>query len=105
MLTRIICTRDSENEICRVINEPLSRNPYFLLITGGLGPTRDDMTTDAVSKVAQTEIWIDETTLVRISECGGIPRMQTAATLQSGKDSLGGHDLDQSCRGLALNST
>jgi len=31
------------------------------------------MTTDAVSKVAQTEIWIDETTLVRISERGGIP--------------------------------
>jgi hypothetical protein len=35
-LTRIICTRDSENEICMVINEPLSRNPDFLLITEGL---------------------------------------------------------------------
>jgi len=73
-VTRITCTRDSEDQICTVLRESLSRKPDFLLITGGLGPTKDDKTIDAVSRVSKSGIVVDEATLELVSERRGIPK-------------------------------
>jgi nicotinamide-nucleotide amidase len=44
------------------------------LITGGLGPTRDDKTIDAISKLTNRHTSIDDATITRTSERKGIPK-------------------------------
>ena len=45
-----------------------SRHFDVILITGGIGPTRDDITRQAVAKAADTELLLDEPTLEYIRE-------------------------------------
>jgi molybdenum cofactor synthesis domain-containing protein len=41
---RITCLRDKKEEIFEALRNSLNRKPTFILITGGLGPTQDDLT-------------------------------------------------------------
>lgn len=57
---RITCVRDSVEEICGALREMLSRSPSFILVTGGLGPTVDDLTLEALSKLTGKRVIVDE---------------------------------------------
>ncbi len=49
-VVRRICTvGDNEEDIVNAIKESLSRKPGILIITGGLGPTYDDITSKSLS--------------------------------------------------------
>ncbi|MBS7629263.1 hypothetical protein KEJ23_04740 [Candidatus Bathyarchaeota archaeon] len=73
-VTRITCVRDDEEEICKVLEESLARRPRFILMTGGLGPTRDDKTIEAISRLTKKQTVIDEATITKTSERKGIPK-------------------------------
>ncbi len=49
-IRRIIVVGDDVNEISDVINEAIQRNPDFILTSGGLGPTFDDVTLEGLAK-------------------------------------------------------
>ncbi|MEM2942169.1 MAG: molybdopterin-binding protein [Candidatus Bathyarchaeia archaeon] len=73
-VNRITCIRDDEAQITEVLEESLKRKPRFLLVTGGLGPTKDDKTISAVSMLTRREIVVDEATVERACQKKGIPR-------------------------------
>ncbi len=54
-----ITVGDNEGRLCESIKTALSRSD-ILILTGGLGPTQDDMTKEAVAKVLNRELIMDE---------------------------------------------
>jgi molybdenum cofactor synthesis domain-containing protein len=68
LVKRITCVRDDIDEICSVLKEMLDRNPNFIFITGGLGPTEDDKTIEALSKLTRRPIIVDKNILKIMSE-------------------------------------
>lgn len=57
---------DNEDRLYGVLQEALSRSDIIML-TGGLGPTQDDMTKEAVAKILKRELIMDEVSRERIS--------------------------------------
>lgn len=60
-----ITVGDNEGRLCEVLKSSLERSDVVIL-TGGLGPTQDDMTKEAVAKVYQRELVMDEPSRERI---------------------------------------
>ena len=60
VVTRITVVRDNINEISSVVNETLVRDPDWLIISGGLGPTYDDRTLEGVAMALGTDLVLDE---------------------------------------------
>lgn len=60
-----ITVGDNEGRLCEVLTTALSRSDVVIL-TGGLGPTQDDMTKEAVAKVLGRELVMDEPTRKKI---------------------------------------
>jgi molybdenum cofactor synthesis domain-containing protein len=58
---RITCIPDHIEDVTSALRESLSRRPTFLFLTGGLGPTEDDLTIEALSMVTgmPTQICLD----------------------------------------------
>lgn len=52
LVQRITCLKDDKNDICSALTNSLGRAPSFLLVTGGLGPTDDDLTLSALSELS-----------------------------------------------------
>ena len=50
LCTRMTVIRDDLEEISKAFKEILERSPRFLIASGGLGPTYDDMTLEGLSK-------------------------------------------------------
>jgi len=65
IVQRITCIRDDPNEICTVLRDMLNRRPCFIFITGGLGPTEDDKTIEALAKFAGRRVVVDENILTK----------------------------------------
>ena len=57
---RITVVGDEISEISSALRESLSRKPSFILTTGGLGPTFDDKTMDAVAMVLEKPLALNE---------------------------------------------
>ncbi|MFT4144063.1 MAG: competence/damage-inducible protein A [Mobilitalea sp.] len=57
---------DNEERLCEVLKTAISRSDIVIL-TGGLGPTQDDMTKEAVAKVMKKELIMDEVSKERIA--------------------------------------
>jgi molybdenum cofactor synthesis domain-containing protein len=58
-VTRITTVADNLKEIGDAVKEILRRKPDFLITTGGIGPTFDDMTLTAVAKAMGTRLRLD----------------------------------------------
>jgi molybdenum cofactor synthesis domain-containing protein len=65
---RITCIRDDVETIRCGLSEALSRNPQFIILTGGLGPTSDDLTIEALSKLLNSRITINKDVLKIMAE-------------------------------------
>ncbi|MFQ1021028.1 molybdopterin-binding protein [Tardisphaera saccharovorans] len=50
---RITVVADNEEEIVAAVRESLSRKPEYLITTGGLGPTYDDISMAAIAKAVR----------------------------------------------------
>ena len=69
---RITCVPDKLEDICTVFREALNRKPSFIISTGGLGPTSDDLTIEALSKVMERKTVTDMKILKIMAERKGV---------------------------------
>jgi molybdenum cofactor synthesis domain-containing protein len=60
---RITVVGDYIDDIANIIREVLQRNPQFLLITGGLGPTYDDKTSKGIAKALKKKLIVNKKAL------------------------------------------
>jgi len=60
---RVTVIDDTMEDIGSVTREVLSRSPDVVIYTGGLGPTFDDITVEAVGRALNLELRIDEEAL------------------------------------------
>jgi nicotinamide-nucleotide amidase len=58
---------DDEQRICKILREALSRSA-LVVISGGLGPTKDDITRDAVAKVLKSPLQLQPELVSIITE-------------------------------------
>jgi molybdenum cofactor synthesis domain-containing protein len=65
---RITTIGDDVNEISNALQEAIQRNPRFIISTGGLGPTFDDMTLEGVAKALGVELKIHDEALKMVEE-------------------------------------
>lgn len=68
---RITCVPDKIEDICTVLKEAMERQPDFIISTGGLGPTFDDLTIESLSKVTRREIVTDREILKSMAKRRG----------------------------------
>lgn len=60
---RITIIGDCVDEIAAGIHEALRRGPRFIIMTGGLGPTFDDMTLEGIAKALGQRLLVNEEAL------------------------------------------
>ncbi|MCS7097321.1 MAG: molybdopterin-binding protein [Candidatus Methanomethylicia archaeon] len=65
---RIITVGDDVNEIVSVIHDSINRGTNTIITTGGLGPTFDDKTMEAISKATNRPLKLSEEVLMNIEE-------------------------------------
>jgi nicotinamide-nucleotide amidase len=65
-VTRITTIGDSLNDISQSVREALRRNPDFLITTGGIGPTFDDMSVKGVARALGLRISLDKTAVAML---------------------------------------
>ena len=63
MTRRITVVGDKINEITDVITEVIKRKPGFIITTGGLGPTFDDMTLEGIATALDIELKVNQEAL------------------------------------------
>ena len=71
---RITCLRDKKEEICEALRNSINRRPTFILITGGLGPTQDDLTLTALSDLSRKPIITSQHILDVMAERRRLPK-------------------------------
>jgi len=67
-VTRITTVPDNLKQISIAIKEAVKRKPDFIITTGGIGPTFDDMTVKAVAKTFHLPLRVHETALQMVRE-------------------------------------
>lgn len=67
-IQRITCIKDDLNVLYDAFKESLKRKPKIIISTGGLGPTLDDRTLEALAKLSKKKIVICEDALISISK-------------------------------------
>jgi len=65
---RITTVGDEIEEIATVLREALTRKSAFILTTGGLGPTFDDKTLDAVALALEKPVELNESALIMVKD-------------------------------------
>lgn len=68
MIKEITTVDDDLEEIGRALRETLRRNPDFVVVVGGLGPTPDDMTLKGIAESLGLRLRRDEEALKQIKE-------------------------------------
>jgi len=71
-LRRVTMLGDELNEIIEVVEDSVRRGTDIIITTGGLGPTPDDMTVEAMSKLIGVEPVISDETLENFMQRRGI---------------------------------
>jgi nicotinamide-nucleotide amidase len=67
-VARMTTVADNLDEISHAIKEAIQRRPTFIITTGGLGPTFDDMTLRGVAKALRVSVRLDRTAATLIQE-------------------------------------
>jgi molybdenum cofactor synthesis domain-containing protein len=67
-VTRVTTVGDNLREISQATKESIKRRPDFLITTGGIGPTFDDMTLKAVAKAIGLRLRLDATAVRMVRE-------------------------------------
>jgi nicotinamide-nucleotide amidase len=65
---RINVVGDNLDEISSVLKSSLSREPFLIITTGGLGPTFDDMTLKAIGNALKSPLSVNEEALKMVKE-------------------------------------
>jgi len=65
---RVTVVRDEIKEIVAAIRETLRRKPRFLITTGGLGPTFDDMTLEGIAKALNRKLVVNKKALKMVKD-------------------------------------
>jgi molybdenum cofactor synthesis domain-containing protein len=65
---RITVIGDYIDDLANSIQEVLQRKPQFLLITGGLGPTYDDKTSEGIAKALKHKLIVNKKALNMVKE-------------------------------------
>ncbi len=65
---RIMVVQDIAHEIADAINEAIARKPKFIITTGGLGPTFDDLTLQGVAKALNCKLEVNEKALEMVMQ-------------------------------------
>lgn len=65
---RITVIQDILEEIASTINDALARKPMFIITTGGLGPTFDDITLQGIAKALNRELEVNENAIEMIKQ-------------------------------------
>lgn len=65
-LRRITTVGDIVEDIISVLLDALSRNNDMIIFTGGLGPSEDDLTVEAIAKSVNRDIIVDQSALEKI---------------------------------------
>jgi len=88
---RITVVGDDVEEIAHAIEEAMAREPALLIITGGLGPTPDDMTAKAIAKALGKELEFSKEALRMLRRFYGqelTPAREKMAWLPEGASAL-----------------
>jgi molybdenum cofactor synthesis domain-containing protein len=91
-LQEVRVVRDMEAEIVTAVNELRARYTY-VFTTGGIGPTHDDVTTDAIARAFGVEVEID-TRAVEVMRKGYSERELTPARLRMARIPKGAELVD-----------
>lgn len=67
-VTRIITVGDELGEIVKTVRDSLRRKPNYIITTGGIGPTFDDMTVRAIASALRQRMKVDPAALAMIKE-------------------------------------
>lgn len=59
-LHRVTIVRDDPDDIIRALSDGIARGATHILTTGGLGPTPDDLTVEAVARLIGRQTVVDE---------------------------------------------
>jgi nicotinamide-nucleotide amidase len=65
---RVTVAKDDVNEISSVIKESLAREPSWIIICGGLGPTYDDKTLEALAVALHVDLILDNAAIEMMKE-------------------------------------
>jgi len=65
---RITVIRDNVAEIAEALRETIQRSPHFIITTGGLGPTFDDMTLSGLAQALNSRLQLNKKALKMIQE-------------------------------------
>lgn len=68
-LSKIQIIRDDEKQIIHALREAFDSGNKIVITTGGLGPTNDDKTLDAIAKFLNKDIIFDDTLISKIKNC------------------------------------
>jgi nicotinamide-nucleotide amidase len=68
LVNRTTTVRDDLEEISDAVTEAVGRGPDFIITTGGIGPTFDDMTVKAIARALHLKMRLDETAVGMIRE-------------------------------------
>ncbi|MHA1617517.1 MAG: competence/damage-inducible protein A [Candidatus Njordarchaeales archaeon] len=86
---RVFIIGDNINEIKESIQASLRRGTNLIITTGGLGPTEDDLTLDAISEALNIELKLDQECVEKIKKAykGEIPEgaLKMARRLEGAK--------------------
>ncbi len=67
-VTRLTVIRDTLTEIAAAIQEALARKPRFVITTGGLGPTFDDMTLQGIAHALNRKLEVNAEALEMVKQ-------------------------------------
>jgi molybdenum cofactor synthesis domain-containing protein len=65
---RVTVAKDDVNEISSVIKESLAREPSWIIICGGLGPTYDDKTLEGLAVALHVDLILDNAAIQMMKE-------------------------------------
>lgn len=65
---RVTVAKDDVNEISSVIKESLAREPSWIIICGGLGPTYDDKTLEGLTVALHVDLILDNAAIEMMKE-------------------------------------